>query len=318
MMPSEPVTHPNPCPNPGIPPLRLEIEDIPISQSHPQYSHALAAVTAYWRQATNMALSDQQEYLELIASSAYVVSKSAEGTPSQHKLYKAIKAHSTWARYVMFHSVYGNVRSLAEHVKQAHGSDTIRNFFDQYCKHHPWPPNLTKRRRESTTDNQPPAKKHAEIPASSVSVAGLSVQLPINNKTPASKAPTQNQPAKTAQQPVEMSQASKSDNNNLTAVQRGNTPAVAQSVNPSLQEGVEAGIMDKILAELHHLRQHRIKEADKMDRIEAELRCIRQHQIKEADRMEQNVARLEGSIAEFISRFRVVEENVKSLVRQDQ
>ncbi|KAL7943639.1 hypothetical protein V8C42DRAFT_346562 [Trichoderma barbatum] len=295
-MASDLVAHQNPCPNPHIPPLRLEIEDIPISKNHPQYSHAVAAITAYWRQATNMALSDQKEYTDLVASLAFTVPKSAEGTPSQHKLYKAIKTRPTWARYVMFHSIYGSVRSLAEHVRLAHGSDVMGNFFDKYCKHHPWPEVLKKRRRESIAEGQPPSKKHAEVPASSVSTTSSSGQLALINTVAESKTPARDQPVKSTQQSVVAPQTSASDGNKLALPQRSKTLSLIRAVKPSLQKAAEG---------------------DKMDEILRELGRIREHQVKEAEKMERNVARLEGSIAEFITRFRVVEENVQLLLKKN-
>ncbi|PNP53889.1 hypothetical protein THARTR1_05706 [Trichoderma harzianum] len=287
------VTHPNPCPNPNIPPLRLEIEDIPISKNHPQYSHAVAAITAYWRQATNMALSDQKEYRDLVASSAFIVPKSAEGTPSQHKLYKAIKNNPTWARYVMFNAIYGKVKSLAEHVKTAHGSDVIGNFFDKYCKHHPWRGGLKKHRRESIVEGQPPTKKHADAPASSNSAVISFGKLAIKSEAPESKSQALSQSAKVDQKPKPMV-APVSDENKLVLLPRSDSPLFARASKTPSQKAAETKKLDEILRQLVLIREHQVKETEKRGKTEA---------------------RVEGSIAELNSRFKVVEEIVQLLLQ---
>ncbi|KAL7905088.1 hypothetical protein GGI35DRAFT_489306 [Trichoderma velutinum] len=292
-MAPELVIHPNPCPNPNIPPLRLEIEDIPIAKNHPQYSHAVAAITAYWRQATNMALSDQKEYRDLVASSAFIVPKSAEGTPSQHKLYKAIKNNPTWARYVIFHSIYGKVKSLAEHVKLAHGSDVMDNFFEEYCKLHPWHGGLKKRQSESITEGQPPSKKHAEAPASSNSATTSPGKLAIKNEFPGSKSLAPIQFIKADQKPVV---APVSDENKLSLLQRSDSPLFARVVKPTPQKASETDKMDEVLHELGRIREHQVKEAEKTEKFKA---------------------RVEGSVAEFASRFKVLEENVQLLLQKN-
>ncbi|KAL5087988.1 hypothetical protein Trisim1_007392 [Trichoderma cf. simile WF8] len=299
------VTHPNPCPNPNIPPLRLETEDIPIAKNHPQYDHALAAITAYWRQATNMALSDQQEYRELVASSAFIVPKSAKGAPSQHKLYKAIKNNPTWARYVMFNAIYGKVKSVAEHVKTAHGSDVMENLFKEYCKHHPYKKGSKKRRSESIFEDQPPSKKHAEDPASSNSVAGSSGKVAIKNELSESKSQDLHEFAKVDQKPM---MAPVSNENKLTLHQRSDSPLFTRGIKTLSQKAAETDRADEILRELILIRENQVKQTEKADQILRELALIREHQTKEAEKKGKAMARVEGSIAELTSRVKVVED----------
>ncbi|KAF3067624.1 hypothetical protein CFAM422_008601 [Trichoderma lentiforme] len=301
------VTHPNPCPNPNIPPLRLEIEDIPIAKNHPQFSHAVAAITAYWRQATNMALSDQQEYRELVASSAFIVPKSAKGTPSQHKLFKAIKNNSTWARYVMFNAIYGRVKSVAEHVKTAHGSEVMENLFNEYCKHHPWQGGLKKRRSDSIAEGQPPTKKHAEAPASSNSVASSSgnMKAAIKNELLESESQDVHGFAKVDQKPM---MAPVSNENKLTLHQRSDSPLFTRGIKTLSQKAAETDRADEILRELILIRENQVKQTEKADQILRELALIREHQTKEAEKKGKAMARVEGSIAELTSRVKVVED----------
>ncbi|KAK4064747.1 uncharacterized protein Triagg1_8934 [Trichoderma aggressivum f. europaeum] len=308
------VTHPNPCPNPNIPPLRLEIEDIPIAKSHPQFSHAVAAVTAYWRQATNMALSDQQEYRDLVASSAFIVPKSAEGIPSQHKLYKAIKNNSTWARHVMLNAIYGKVKSLAEHVKTAHGSDVMENFFNEYCKHHPWQRGLKKRQRESIAQGQPPSKKHAEAPASSNSAANSSGKVAIKSEFPESKSQALGKLAKVDQKPMV---APVSNENKLALHPRSDSPLFTRGIQTPSQKAAETDKMDEILRELVLIRENQAKQDEKMDEILREQGHIREHLFKETDKVGKAMARAEGSNAELTSRFKVVEKNVQLLLKKN-
>ncbi|KAL6792185.1 hypothetical protein GGI42DRAFT_346553 [Trichoderma sp. SZMC 28013] len=303
------VTHPNPCPKPNIPPLRLEIEDIPIAKSHPQFSHAVAAITAYWRQATNMALSDQKEYRDLVASSAFIVPKSAEGIPSQHKLYKAIKNNPTWARYVMLNAIYGKVKSLAEHVKTAHGSDVMENFFNEYCKHHPWRGGLKKRQRESIAEGQPPRKKHAEAPASCDSAVTSSGKVAMKSEIAESKSQALSELAKVDQKPM---MAFVSNENKLALHQRSDFPLFARDI----KKAAETDKTFEILRELVLIRENQVKQDEKMDEILREQGQIRGHLFKEAEKVGKIMARAEGSNAELISRFKVVEENVQLLLRK--
>ncbi|KAL7953754.1 hypothetical protein V8C34DRAFT_308915 [Trichoderma compactum] len=307
------VTHPNPCPKPNIPPLRLEIEDIPIAKSHPQFSHAVAAITAYWRQATNMAFSDQQEYRDLVASSAFLVPKSAEGIPSQHKLYKAIKNNPTWARYVMLNAIYGKVKSLAEHVKTAHGSGVMENFFNDYCKHHPWQGGLKKRQRESIAEGQPPSKKHAKVPASSNSAVSSSGKVAMKNEIPESKRQARSKLAKVDQKPMVVPV---SNENKPALHQRSHPPPFARGIKTPSQKAAETDKTDEILRELVLIRESQVKQDERMDEILREQGHIREHLFKEAEKVGKIMARAEGSNAEFTSRFKVIEENVQLLLQK--
>ncbi|KAL5088118.1 hypothetical protein Trisim1_007281 [Trichoderma cf. simile WF8] len=76
------LVRPNPCPAPSVPPMQIEIEDIPVDISHEFYISAVKAVKGYWAQATNMNAVDQQQYKDILKAESFVIEQSAMNAPS--------------------------------------------------------------------------------------------------------------------------------------------------------------------------------------------------------------------------------------------
>ncbi|KAK1246336.1 hypothetical protein MKX08_000138 [Trichoderma sp. CBMAI-0020] len=85
----------NPCMNPNIPPIRIELSDIPCDDSHPHYANGVAVVKAYWQQATNMTLDDQAEYKTLIEQQQFLKQRAALLAPHQHGVFKSCQISPT-------------------------------------------------------------------------------------------------------------------------------------------------------------------------------------------------------------------------------
>lgn len=87
-----------------------------------------------------------------------------------------------------------------------------------------------------------------------------------------------------------------SDENKLSLRQRSDSPLFTRAIKPLSQKAAETDKLDEILREFGRIREHQVKEAEKMGKA---------------------VARVEGSIAELTSRFKVVEENVQLLLQKN-
>ncbi|KAJ4857916.1 hypothetical protein T069G_08813 [Trichoderma breve] len=205
----------------------------------------------------------------------------------------------------MFNAIYGKVKSVAEHVKTAHGSEVMENLFNEYFKHHPWQERPKKRRSESIAKDQPPSKKHAEAPASSNSVASSSGKVAIKNELSESKSQDLHEFAKVDQKPM---MAPVSNENKLALHQRSDSPLFTRGIKTLSQKAAETDRADEILRELILIRENQVKQTDKADQILRELALIREHQTKEAEKKGKAMARVEGSIAELTSRVKVVED----------
>lgn len=135
------MAHINPCPNPNIPPLKIELSDIPCTESHEQYPNAIRAVRAYWRQATNMTFEDQIEYKGLIE---YMFAYEQEASLWRSKCssnYKSCKASPTWAKYVFIKAMYGGskIHNLDTQVLGIFKSIKIEDFERDYRTYNPNP-----------------------------------------------------------------------------------------------------------------------------------------------------------------------------------
>ncbi|PON27703.1 hypothetical protein TGAM01_v203470 [Trichoderma gamsii] len=99
----------NPCPNPGIPPVSIELRDIP-STTQPGFALALRVLEGYWRQATNMSTEEQWDYKSFIENSYFF--RHDEGgkeidSPENHILFNELHVTPTWGRYVFLKSLFG-------------------------------------------------------------------------------------------------------------------------------------------------------------------------------------------------------------------
>ncbi|KAL6889071.1 hypothetical protein GGI43DRAFT_416390 [Trichoderma evansii] len=151
------MAHINPCPNPNIPPVSIELYDIPCNESHEQYPNAIRAVKAYWRQATNMTFEDQIEYKGIVE---YMFTFEQEPLLWRSKcssLYKSCKASPTWAKYVFIKAMYGGakIHNLDAQVLGIFKSLKIEDFERDYRTHIPDPARV----KEGTPTEQfpPPA-----------------------------------------------------------------------------------------------------------------------------------------------------------------
>ncbi|EHK44704.1 uncharacterized protein TrAtP1_002818 [Trichoderma atroviride] len=128
----------NPCLNPNIPPIRIELSDIPYKDYHEQYHYAVRVVKGYWRQATNMTIEDQVEYKTLIEQQQFVRQGLANYTPSSHSVYGSCHVSPTWAKYIFLKSLYCNVKmpTLDRQVQGTAKCDIIEDLertYRTYC-----------------------------------------------------------------------------------------------------------------------------------------------------------------------------------------
>ncbi|KAM0447879.1 hypothetical protein ACHAO4_008623 [Trichoderma viride] len=115
----------NPCTNPNLPPIRIELSDIPCDESHAQYINGVLVVKAYWRQATNMTLKDQVEYQTLIEQQCF-------------------EMQPPW--YVFIKALDIGTYDLDSEVQGIFGSLRIGDFGNSYRAYHPEPARELKRK----------------------------------------------------------------------------------------------------------------------------------------------------------------------------
>lgn len=145
------MAHINPCPNPQLPPLQIELTDIPLRESHPQYTRGIRVVEGYWQQAMNMTTEDQQEYKKLIEDQAFFVGQNARFAPSKHTVYRDLKVRPTWAKYIFIRALYVDrpMDHLDAIVKGLFQSLEIRNFDNKYREYHARPTKAKKRKADN-------------------------------------------------------------------------------------------------------------------------------------------------------------------------
>ncbi|PON27704.1 hypothetical protein TGAM01_v203471 [Trichoderma gamsii] len=141
----------NPCTNPNIPPIHIELSHIPCNESHAQYVNGVLVVKAYWRQATNMTLEDQVEYKTLIEQQRFEKQGPSMlfSAPSDHSVYKSCQASPTWAKYVFIRALGVGTPALDSQVEGIFGSLNISDFEQCYRAYNPEPARVLKRRAES-------------------------------------------------------------------------------------------------------------------------------------------------------------------------
>ncbi|RFU76620.1 hypothetical protein TARUN_5621 [Trichoderma arundinaceum] len=127
----------NPCPNPNLPPLRLDLSDTIVSPSHELYSQAMSALKAYWKQAINMTLEDQKEYIRLFEDGVYLTDGATQNNASNHVLYTELENRPNWATYVMLRSQYehAQVKKLDANLIETFGTLDINDFTSDYNAH---------------------------------------------------------------------------------------------------------------------------------------------------------------------------------------
>ncbi|KAL7918559.1 hypothetical protein ACQKWADRAFT_330550 [Trichoderma austrokoningii] len=145
----------NPCTKPNLPPIRIELSDIPCDESHQQYFNGLKAVKAYWRQATNMTLEDQVEYKTLIEQQRFERPMPwLFSSPEDHSVYKSCETSPTWAKYVFINALDINTSLLDDHMKEVFGSLKICDFEECYRTYNPEPARELKRKAADQPQRQ--------------------------------------------------------------------------------------------------------------------------------------------------------------------
>lgn len=140
----------NPCTNPNLPPIRIELSHIPCNESQAQYVNGVLAVKAYWRQATNMTLEDQVEYKTLIEQQRFEKQGSWDiSVPSDYSIYKSCQASPTWAKYVFIKALDISTPALDGQMQGIFGSLGISDFEQCYRAYNPEPARELKRKAES-------------------------------------------------------------------------------------------------------------------------------------------------------------------------
>ncbi|KAM0444352.1 hypothetical protein ACHAO4_010251 [Trichoderma viride] len=161
---SKPMASVNPCPNPHIPPIRFEFNDILAAslvqdfQEHRIQSER--ALRAYWAQAANMTKADQKTYIRLLKNGSFVVPKRAIVDPSNHPLYEELATEPSWPKYVMLKAIYGPeicdskilsqkaMVKLEIELESVFGSLDIKDLTSIYRQAH-----LVKRKREQDSES---------------------------------------------------------------------------------------------------------------------------------------------------------------------
>ncbi|OPB44349.1 hypothetical protein A0O28_0026670 [Trichoderma guizhouense] len=107
------LPHDNPCPNPQLPPLMIELDNpyVPQPGGRDQTSYA-TVIHAYQTQATNMTQLDQNEYLSLIKASYFRMDCDTERGPSHHPLYSKLQNEPTWAKFVFLSALYPEIKRI--------------------------------------------------------------------------------------------------------------------------------------------------------------------------------------------------------------
>lgn len=146
----------NPCTNPHLPPIRIELSDIPCDERHAQYFNGVLVVKAYWRQATNMTLEDQVEYKTLIEQQRFETQPpwvfSGQG---DHSVYKSCQASPTWAKYVFIKALEFETCDLDSQAQGIFGSLRISDFGNSYRAYHQEPVIELKRKAVDQLQQRP-------------------------------------------------------------------------------------------------------------------------------------------------------------------
>ncbi|KAL7897366.1 hypothetical protein HDV63DRAFT_401652 [Trichoderma sp. SZMC 28014] len=130
------MAHANRCPSPGIPPLRIELSDIPVDDGYQAYPFAIRVIEGYWGQATNMTTDDQLEYKFLIEDREF--ERGSDDSLFQHYLFNDLLISPTWAKYVFLHSLFGYepLYLIDRFAIEKFGSTTIDDLQEEYRTHH--------------------------------------------------------------------------------------------------------------------------------------------------------------------------------------
>ncbi|KAL7920604.1 hypothetical protein ACQKWADRAFT_328625 [Trichoderma austrokoningii] len=151
----------NPCPNPHVPPIKFEYRHLPVVNCFVQdiwgqWHRGDRAIHAYWAQATNMTKADQETYIGLLETNAFIVRRDAAEDPSKHPLYKDLAADPCWPKYVMLKAIYGQdtlsqklLVNLEIDLEPVFGSLVIRDFTSAYNQYH-----LEKRKRDQESESE--------------------------------------------------------------------------------------------------------------------------------------------------------------------
>lgn len=142
MLPSSTtMAHANPCPNPSIPPVELELQEIPVDETHPAFPLALRVFEGYWRQATNMTIDDQLEYESLIERCEFsMVDQNGDEIDSLIKdsLFNEFLIWPTWAKYVFLKSLFGeeSISAIDDFAINVFGSVETLDLEKEYRTHY--------------------------------------------------------------------------------------------------------------------------------------------------------------------------------------
>lgn len=130
--------------------------DVPIGTTHPQYPFALKVFDGYWREALDMNVNDQWEYLRLVKAGCFFM-KSQAGedidSPINHLLFKDLLFAPTMAKYIFMKSLFGeeSMSSIDSPVIKAFQLLETHDPEKDYRTHHP---DLSKS-AEHKADSQP-------------------------------------------------------------------------------------------------------------------------------------------------------------------
>ncbi|KAL9476222.1 hypothetical protein ACSS6W_006063 [Trichoderma asperelloides] len=153
------MRHTNPCPNPNIPPLRIELSDIPCNESDEHYPMAVSAVKAYWRQATNMTIEDQIEYKGLVENKDYYEQGASTWFSAFLAIWSLCETSPTWAKFVFLEALYYDTLPCSFYtlMQSVFESLKIEDFEKDYRTHNPEPARVKK--RKATEQLHPPEAK---------------------------------------------------------------------------------------------------------------------------------------------------------------
>lgn len=237
------MAHVNPCPNPGIPPLRIEIWDIPVAETDEHYPPALKVFKAYWRQATNMTTIDQWEYKSLIEKEAFVGDYDADPLIC-HDLFTDFLISPTWAKYVFLQSLFGddNLFAIERFLDEKFLSLRIDNHEREYRFYH----------RDSSL---PDAEVSGEVQTQSVASSHSSLLNPGSTEQLSAN--------------CDQSNVSPLNQSSLTV-----NEALTQNDLVKLETRLRASIVEmekRILKGVHELRTHVMASATNNDQMPAML-----------------------------------------------
>lgn len=151
------MAHINPCPNPNIPPLRIELSDIPCNESD-KYPDAVRAVKAYWRQATNITIEDQIEYKGLVENTHCHNKGGLPWGPIFFAIWSSCEASPIWAKFFFIKSLYCVLPpSFDTLMLCVFKSLQIEDFENDYRTHNPEP--IRVKKHKGPEQLQPPEAK---------------------------------------------------------------------------------------------------------------------------------------------------------------